>query len=156
MDNTANKNSTFKTIQFIYLSFMFAVVSFSVVAYFLIENQIFTIDNSDIFTIVVPIVAISSIFLSNWLYQKTVCKSTKTDDLRSKLATYQTATIIKGAILESAALLATVATFVSGNVAFLIVTFIVVIIMYVKFPKKEKFKEEVKLSFEEKSEFDKM
>ena len=153
MENSGNKYGIFKTIQIIYGAFILAVIVFSGVVFYGIEPQTFNLNVNDPFTIVVPIVAISSIFLSNILYQKMLEKIPTTSGLQSKLAHYQTATIVKGAVLESSALLTTVAAFVTNTISFLLIT---VIVMYLKFPKKEKFKEEVKLTFKEKSELDRL
>lgn len=156
MSNSVDQKITFKTIQIIYGVFILAVIVFSGVVFYGIEPQTFNLNTNDPFTIVVPVVAISSIFLSNILYQKMLEKIPTTSGLQSKLAHYQTSTIVKGAVLESSALLATVAAFVTNTISFLLITVIIVIVMYLKFPKKEKFNEEVKLTFEEKSELDRL
>lgn len=156
MDNTTDQKGIFKTIQIIYGALIGGIAVFTIVVFTLIDNPTYEIDSNDIFTIVVPLFAIGGVFLSNFLYQSFINKIPRTASLNSKLVQYQTATLIKGACLEAPALLAVVATFLSGNIIFLGIALLLVVFMYLKFPKREKFKEEVKLSFEEKSEFDRM
>lgn len=156
MDNNTQQNASFKTIQIIYGALIFGIVVFTIVVFTMVEIPNYIIDLKDIYTIVVPITAVGGVFLSNFLYQNFINKISASDLLSSKLAQYQTATLIKGACLEAPALLAVVATFLSNNIVFLFIAMLLVAVMYLKFPKKEKFAAEVKLSFEEKSEFDKL
>lgn len=156
MDNSAQQSGIFKTIQTIYGALIFGIIVFIIVVFTLAENPNYTIDSKDIFTIVVPIAAIGGILLSNFLYQSSINKISPSDSLSSKLNQYQTATLIKASCLEGPALLAVVASFQSNNITFLGIAMLLVVIMYLKFPKKEKFVAEVKLSFEEKSEFDRL
>lgn len=156
MNNSTQQNTNFKAIQIIYGALMVGIMVFTIVVFTLVDNPSYTINVRDIFTVVVPIAAVCGVFLSNYLYQSAINKISSKDALSSKLNQYQTATIIKGACLEAPALLAVVSTFLSGNITFLFIAMLLVILMYIKFPKKENFKEEVKLSFEEKSEFDRL
>ncbi|MDY7393637.1 hypothetical protein UMM65_00135 [Aureibaculum sp. 2210JD6-5] len=156
MDNNTQQNSVFKTIQLIYGALIAGIAVFTIVVFTLVENMTYSLDVNDIFTIVVPITAVGGVLLSNFLYKSFINKISSNDSLSLKLAQYQTATLIKGACLEGSALLAVVATFLTNNITFLLVSLLLIVIMYLKFPKKEKFKEEVKLTFEEKSEFDRL
>ncbi|WP_117883281.1 hypothetical protein [Aureibaculum luteum] len=154
MDNSAQQNGIFKTLQIIYGALIAGIVVFSVVAFILIDTPVYDIDITNIFTIVVPIMAVGSIFFSDSVYQSMVKRISPNNTLNSKLAQYQIATIVKGAWLEAPALIAIVAAFQSNNIIFLFVSILMAVIMYLKFPKKEIFKQEVKLSFEEKTKFD--
>ena len=156
MDNRAQQNGIFKTLQIIYGALIAGIVVFSVVAFILIDTPVYDIDITNIFTIVVPIMAVGSIFFSDSVYQSMVKRISPNNTLNSKLAQYQTATIVKGAWLEAPAFIAIVAAFQSNNIIFLFVSVLMAVIMYLKFPKKEIFKQEVKLSFEEKTEFDRL
>ena len=53
-------------------------------------------------------------------------------------------------------MLAIVATFLSENLSFLGITALLVLLMYLKFPTKDKFVNEVTLSMKEKSEFNRL
>ncbi len=153
MDNGTQQNSVFKTIQIIYGAFVLGIILFSIFTYFSI-NPTFSIYTNDIFMVVVPVTALGGIVLSKFLYSSLINKISSNDDLSSKLAQYQSATLIKGACLEGPALLSIMATFITENSLFLLLALMLVGVMYLKFPKKEKFKEEIVLSFEEKTEFD--
>ena len=156
MDNNTQQHGIFKTIQIIYGALIAGIAVFTIVVFTMVENPNYTLDLEDIFTIVVPIAAIGGVFLSNFLYQSFINKISPSDSLSSKLTQYQTATLVKGACLEGPALLAVVATYITNNITFLLISLLLIVIMYLKFPKKEKFKEEVKLTFEEKSELDRL
>jgi len=146
----------FRTMQIIYGSFMLGILAFSLFAYFSMDNLVYEIDMDDVFTFIVPFLALSGVFISPILYKSTIRKIQSTDTLQTKIATYQSATIIKGAMLEAPALLAVVAAFLANNGVFLIIVALLLIIMYLRFPSQEKFENEVDLSMEEKSKIDKL
>tara|TARA_R110002073_G_scaffold72537_1_gene177118 strand:+ start:80893 stop:81366 length:474 start_codon:yes stop_codon:yes gene_type:complete len=153
---TTNYAATFKVTQTIYGAFIFGIIAFSVVVFGILKSTTFAIDVNDLFTMVVPIVALGGILLSDFLFKNQINKITTSDSLQSKLAKYQSATILKGACLEGPALLAIVATFLSENLSFLGITALLVLLMYLKFPTKDKFVNEVTLSMKEKSEFNRL
>ncbi|MET2985228.1 hypothetical protein [Aureibaculum conchae] len=156
MDNNTNQQGIFKTIQIIYGALILGITVFTIVVFVMVENPNYALNFEDIFTIIVPIAAVGGVFLSNFLYQSFTNKISPNDSLNSKLTQYQTATLAKGACLEGPALLAVVATYLTNNITFLLIAMLLIVVMYLKFPKKEKFKEEVKLTFEEKSELDRL
>ena len=153
---TTNYTAAFKVLQIIYGAFIFGIITFSVVVLAILKSTTFVVDLNDMFTMVVPIVALGGMFLNEFLFKKQISNITTSDSLSSKLAKYQSATLIKGACLEGPALLAIVATFLSENLTFLGITALLVLVMYLKFPTKDKFMNEVTLNMNEKSEFNRL
>ena len=156
MEQSSSTKTSFKTIQIIYTALMLGIFTFAVAVYAFAENHAFATDTSDVFIIILPVIAIGGIHLSNVLYNKLLNKNKSNDTLSSKLAQYQTAIIVKAACLEGPAFLAIAIAYVTSNMIFLAIALLLVLVMYMTFPTKEKFKNAFKLSLEEKSEFDKL
>ena len=152
MNNLAITKSSFKTIQIIYGALIFGVLAMSVLIYSMLEDPIYKVDMSDKFFIIVPILTVIGIFLSSYLYRLNIDKIESRDSLPSKLAKYQSANIIKGAVLEASALFASVASLLTNNLLYLVFTLVLLVVMYLKLPTLLKFENEVVLDMKEKSE----
>lgn len=152
MNQSTSKSHTFKILQIIYTAFIFGVLALSVFIYFSLKNAIYQVNTDDIFTIVIPIIALSGIFMSTFVYKTMLSKIDTSDTLQAKITKYQTANIVKGALLEGPALLASVVVMLTNNLFFFVFTATMVLIMYLRFPTKVKFESEVPLTLEDKSE----
>ena len=152
MNNSGNIKSSFKTIQIIYGALIFGVLAMSVLIYSMLEDPIYKVDMSDKFFIIVPILTVIGIFLSSYLYRLNIDKIESRDSLPSKLTKYQSANIIKGAVLEASALFASVASLLTNNLLYLVFTLVLLVVMYLKLPTLLKFENEVVLDMKEKSE----
>ena len=153
MDNTNTYSAKFKTIQLIYLAFILAVLVFTIVIIFLAEKPKYFTDMNDIFIYIVPVLSITGIFMSEYLFKTNLSSITSKDDLSSKLGKYTTATLIKGSLLEAPALLAAIVSHLSNDFIYLIFTAVLLLMMYLRFPKPSKFEGEVQLTMDEKSQF---
>ncbi len=153
MSETLNKG-VFKTLQIIYSAFMFGIIVFLLVVLYQVNKLYFLINMDDIFTIIVPLMTLSGIVVSFILNNNFKKMLLPEDTLQVKLTKFQSASIIKGALLEGPALIAIVATFVSGNYFFLLFSIVLLLVMYLQFPSKQKFAQLAQLSFEEKSKLD--
>lgn len=153
--NDTLKTGAFKTLQIIYGALIMGVVAFLAIVLFLKKDDLhFAVDMDDIFTIVVPLMTLSGIAVTAILNNNFMKMIQPEDALQTKLSKYQTASIIKGALLEGPALIGVVATFLSGNYFFLLFSVALLIVMYMYFPNKERFAQAAQLSFEEKSKLD--
>ncbi|MCF6279303.1 MAG: hypothetical protein L3J14_03040 [Flavobacteriaceae bacterium] len=148
------KKAAFKILQIIYGALIMGVVAFLAIVLFLADNLHFTVDMDDVFTIIVPLMTLSGIAISVILNNNFLKMIQPEDTLQTKLSKYQTASIIGGALLEGSALIGVVATFISGNYFFLLFSVILLIVMYMYFPNKQRFAQAAQLSFEEKSKLD--
>lgn len=75
-----------------------------------------------------------SVPLGNNLYKRVIGNVSTEHPLRSKLARYQTAIILRAALIELAALLASVVCYLSGNVLLLLIVPICWVLFYFNRP----------------------
>lgn len=153
MSKTIKKNA-FKTLKIIYGALILGVVFFLIAVLFTTKNLHFAIDTADSFTMIVPIMTLSGIAISILLKNNFLKMVALEDTVQSKLTKYQTASIIKGAMLEGPAFIGIVATSVTSNYFFILFAVIAVLVMLLLFPSKQNFIEVAQLSFEEKSKLD--
>ena len=152
MKEYQNNKQPFMTIKTIYYAMMLGVIVFGAVIYYTAKTPAFNLDVNDIFIFIVPVLLVLGIFASNFIYKSLIAKIDTNLDLQTKIAQYTSATIIKGTLLELPALLAVVVASFTDNMLFLIFALLMLFVMYTKVPAKEKFEEEVPLTFNEKSE----
>ena len=95
------------------------------------------IDN--IFTFIVPMVGLTSMFASKILYTQNILKVQQTDSISEKLKKYRSFKIISWAILEGAALFSLVAFFLTANYLYVAVfIFVYGFFLFIR-PSKEGF-----------------
>lgn len=141
--NETKPQPNFKIIQIIYGSLILGVlVAFNFMSDFSTISFDFSFKD-DAFIYILPIVFIAVIFLSNFLFKKTINGITETDSLFTKITKYQTANIMRGAPLEAFAFFA-----IFTNTSFVVVA---ILIMLYYFPSKNKFENTVALSIEDKA-----
>ncbi|GAB1309380.1 hypothetical protein KH5_20630 [Urechidicola sp. KH5] len=143
-----------KAIQAIYAALIVGVVIAIVVFYFSVEQTIFVIDAANSKTILVPVGAFFGLAINNFFFNRTVNAIDKDVDLQVKLAQYQTANILRAALLEGPAFFAIFTFSNTGNIYFLMFAIALIIVMAFHFPTKEKFIDAFDLSFKEKSKLE--
>lgn len=144
--------SRLKIIQTVYTSFMLAVAVFIGVAIYTSQPMELKIDYEDSLTFIVPVLTVVGIFGGSFIYKSSLKSILSSDSLDQKLAKFSAANIVRGALLEGPALLATVGAMNGKNYYFLIFSGILLLMMYFFFPTKNHFVEQARLTFEEKSE----
>jgi hypothetical protein len=154
MDNSTTEN--FKIIKIIYGSLIIGVVVFLLFTVYTIPMRIFEYNDGSEFVFLVPLFFILGVFLSSFLFNRSISKIVKTDNLFQKLTKYQSANIMRGAPLEGAGLMAVVATFTTSNYYYLVFAVLAIVLMLMNFPSKYKFENTVELSLDEKNRFEKM
>jgi len=154
MDTKSLPKGFFKTLKIIYGSLIFGVFLFTALTYLSIKKIVPNVDGNMMFVVGIPIVSVAGILMSNLLYASILRKITSNDDLQKKLSRYLTANLLRAVFLEIPAFLSIAATFISGNVVFLFAALMMALMMYFKFPSKEKFAAEVTLNRKEKTELD--
>lgn len=155
MNKTSKASQQLKVVQIIYGALIMGVVLLSAFLFYTLETPFFKFDKNDLYTIVVPVVGICGVFVSLMVYKRLLLKITAKDNLHHKLAKFQSATIVKGALIEGPALFSSFMVTQTNNLLFYIYTAVLVIVMYLLFPTKQRFKKDVTLRLNEKSEFDK-
>jgi len=155
-NNTTPQKGFFKTLKIIYAALIVGVLIFTALTYLSIKETNTLITTNNLFVIVLPVLAASGYFLSNLLYKKILNNITSSDTLHKKMSRYLTANLLKAVCLEVPAFVSIAVTFVSGNIVFLCIALVMALLMYFKFPSKERFKSEVTLNMKEKTELDTM
>ena len=141
----------FLNIQIVNAALIAGVTIFLIVVYFFLKKAYFDYNDQSEFKFIAPIMLIISVFGSSFLFKKQTQSITKEITLQQKMIKYQTATIVRSALLEFAALIGIVATFTTSNYYFLIFTGIALVFMIFNFPTKDKFAQILNLDFDEKA-----
>ncbi len=146
--------SILKTLSLIHAACCSGLLLCAGVVFFLNGSFSSSIDSDDVFVYVVPIVAMAGYFGSAFLYKELINKLTKDQSLVQRLRQYQTANIIKYALIEGPAFLAIVAYFQSGNALFMMIAACLIAYLIFQRPTLEKLQQEIPLSLEDEKEFD--
>jgi hypothetical protein len=144
-----------RTITLIHLALAAGQVLFGVVVLSINDRIIINVrDMHDPMVYLVPLLAVTCFFLSNFLFKKALSSAIKPEStLRQKLMYYQTALIIRLALLEGPSLFGIVAFFLTGSLFFLLISaFLVCYFSYIR-PTKDNIEEVLELSYEEKELF---
>ncbi len=150
-------SSFIKTLSTIHLALMAGPFLFGAFAYFQTENSYLDYTNTeDVFMLVVPIFALSGVFMGNLLFKKIVKSSDQVKGLRSKLTRFQTASLIKYMIIEGPALIGIVAFYQTANLTYLYISGVLILFLYLLRPTKYKIEQGLRLKGEEKSQFNRL
>lgn len=155
---TANTPNKFiKTISIIHLGLMTGPVLFGFVAYSQTKNSFLDYsDTSDVFLIVVPLFALTGIFVGNLIFKQAMKSAERTEGLQTKLARYQTASLIKYALIEGPAFLGVVAFFITGNLTYLYIAGVLILYLYLLRPTKDKIERGLGLRGKERDQFNRL
>ena len=138
----------------IHLFMVLGLVVFAGFVYW--QNQDFNaeMNSGDSFIYVVPIVAAIGYFASKSVFQNLINKPVPEDALKGRLARYQTATIIKYALLEVPTILALAAYLSSGNALYLVIALCLIVYFYTQRPTRKRVLSDLQLTREEQKELD--
>ena len=143
-----------RTTSIIHFALLAGVLMFGIVMYSITENQKLELSyKGDPMFFIVPIMAIAGIFVGNYLYGNNIKGLTSKNTLREKLAGFQTASIIKYALLEGPALLGLVAFMNEGNQYFLIISILLLGWLILQRPTRDKIERDLMLEGTLKNEF---
>lgn len=146
--------SFIQRITIIYLALIIGQLLFAGVSYSIVETNFLSFDfGSDVFVMLVPALAVGGAFASNFIYNKKIDELTSLESLNNKLIGYQTACIIRYALLEGPALLGIVTYMQTGNLFFLIIAGALIVYFITLRPTKEKIEMDLNFSFEQKTAF---
>ncbi|MCB9175023.1 MAG: hypothetical protein H6589_10480 [Flavobacteriales bacterium] len=149
--------SFIQRITIIHLALIIGLLLFAGVTYSTVETNVLVFDfDSNFFTVIVPAMAISMAFASNFIFTKKVNELSNVSLLKDKLMGYQTASIIRFALLEGPAMFSIVIYMLTGNLLFLIMAGVLIVYFITIRPTKEKIEMELNLNFEHKATFNQM
>ncbi|KAB7529378.1 hypothetical protein F8C76_16265 [Flagellimonas olearia] len=147
-------NSFIKTLSFLHMGIMAGPVILGIFFYTQVQNSHLDFsDSGDAFLAIIPLIAITGIFLGGFIFNKMIRSIPKDLDLRQKLARFQTASIIKYAFLEGPALFGIVIFHNTQNLAYLIIAAFLIFYLFLQRPTRDKVERHLDLRGEEKSKF---
>ncbi len=156
-NNRFTSGGFLKIMSFLHLGIAATPIILGILFYTQSQGAQMNFDTSgDMFMAIVPVVAIGSIFLGDLIFKKMLGSLPKGSSLRDKLAKFQTASIIKFALLEGAALFAIVIFSNTQNLTYLIIGAFLIFYLLLQRPTKDKIERILDLRGEEKAEFNQM
>jgi hypothetical protein len=146
-----------KIMSFLHLGIAATPIILGILFYTQSQGAQMNFDTSgDMLMAIVPVVAIGSIFLGDFVFKKMLNGLSKDSSLRDKLAKFQTASMIKYALLEGAALFAIVIFSNTQNLSYLIIGAFLIFFLLLQRPTKDKIERFLDLRGEEKAKFDQL
>lgn len=146
-----------KIMSFLHLGIAATPIVLGILFYTQSKGAQLNFDNSgDMFIAIVPVIAIGSIFIGDFIFRKTLGSLPKNTSLRDKLAKFQTTSMIKYALLEGAALFAIVIFSNTQNLTYLIIGAFLIFYLLLQRPTKDKIERILELKGEEKAKFDQL
>lgn len=142
--------SKLKTLQIIHIAFCIAVFNFALIAFFLVKDSVYLnlkLEQPTPLFPQFPIIAVLAVFTASFLFKKQLSSLTDAPSLDEKITKFQTAFLIRSAILEGAALMNTVAFLMTSNSAFLLATAIPFLFLLISRPTKQQIIAELNLSY---------
>lgn len=141
-----NKNSSIQVNYFVTLNIIFFALFSGQVIYFFVALYLIQSGNineyggmNTIFMFITPIVVLSSILVSKFIYTKQITMFDKSLPIENKLVSYRTANIIRLALLEGANIFNTSILIITANYFFAALFVIIIILFFFNRPNKEKF-----------------
>lgn len=146
-----------KTLSIIHLGMLMGPVAFGVVMYSQAKNSTLNFsDTSDVFLMVVPIFALSGIFVGNLLFNRMLQAAKKEEGLAPKLMRFQTASLIRFALTEGPAFLGIIAFHQTENLTYLYIAGVLLLYLYLLRPTKDKIERGLALRGKERDQFNRM
>ncbi|MEN8125479.1 MAG: hypothetical protein ABFR32_10155 [Bacteroidota bacterium] len=160
MENNNNilpsPKKSIQILSIIHLVLSLGIIFFGTIVYLQVSETNFDISKTDdTFFYLVPILAIGGIWVSNFLFNQKINEIPKNTTLIEKLAAYQTASIIKYALLEGPAFLGIIAFMEDGNLLYLLISGLLVLYLFYQKPTKDKIEIDLNLSEEQKYQLNK-
>ncbi len=143
-----------RTIQVIHSSLMAGLILFGAVVVFLLTSGSQQVNEGlDMMVYIPPVLFVMAYFAANTLFNTFIKKAREGNlELQQKFAPYQTAHIIRLALMEGTGLFATVVTMITGVYYVMIVLLLVLLFFASKFPTVLRMEEEMGLTPEEKEQ----
>jgi len=146
----------FKKITIIYGALIAGVSFFLFFAVTLFGISDFNTNDKTIFSYLVPTGLIIAFLLSGFFYKKGVNNIDESDELSLKITKYLTINILRAAPLEAAGILSIAASFMTSNKYYLLFAILAILLMVFYFPTKNRFMQDVNLTFDDKSKLNEL
>lgn len=136
-----------RTLSIVHRALLLGLLMFSlVVSYMLKDVWHFSYnDFSDVFLLVIPILAVVSTFLGSWLYTKKLNKARNSTVERDALKLYCEGHLMRAALCHGVALFALLAFLLTQNAVHLVIAAIMTLLLLSFRPSREKMERELEL-----------
>jgi len=109
-------------------------------------------DTQDVFFFVAPLLAFGGIIAGFFLFKQLTARLSEKNDLQSKVAGYQAAFITRSALLEGPSLFSIVVFMLSGNLFYLFISVLLMLILLQSRPTANRIAEDLQLDYDDKAE----
>ncbi len=143
-----------KKISIIHFAIIAGPLGFALVSYFNAEKTIMELTNPDNpYQFIIPISAITGYLFGNILFNQQIKKISSEKPISEKLQIYQTGFVFKLIALEANAIFGIIAFLENGNLFFLYISSILILLMILQKPNKQKIEAVLNLTIKQRSEF---
>lgn len=153
--NQQSSRQYLMSLVIIFGALLFAQVLFIGLVYFLFTSENRTPDTAtdSLFQIIVPIVAVMNVGLSYFIPKRIIqaVQSKENQSLMTKLGAFRTALLIRCAFLESVSLFGSISYVLTGNLMYLGIAGLMVILFTTFVPTSQRVEDELQLSYQEKA-----
>ncbi|MEJ7693924.1 hypothetical protein [Daejeonella sp.] len=152
---TTSADSYLKTLKLMYVAFLSSQVLFIVAVLISQKNAYFSLqDEGNVYLYIAPFLAVAGFLGGKTIFQNQLADIAGKASLKEKLAAYSSAFLVRVAFMEAPTLFATIAFFLTGNLACLAVAALMILYFLTLSPGREKVEEDLELSFQEKAVWD--
>lgn len=151
-NQNATPASSLKGINVIFFGLLFGMVSMGSIIYVINPTENFDFNFKNPLLIIMMVVIIAGVFASGFLYNTLKSKIETKDSLQDKIAKIQQALIIKFALIEGPALLGIILFLVESNLAFLMLSVLMILYFVTLKPSKNKLADDMNLTSQERRE----
>ncbi len=138
-------STQFSQLRLIWIALIAGQVLFILVTVFMVQPPVADLPPFPLEWLV-PLLSLSTWLISEWIYQKLVGQAVEKPQLAERLASYRTALLIRGALLESGGLFATVMFLITHTTWVLAFAALPIVFMIVKIPNLTNVESELSLS----------
>jgi len=144
-------NEHFNITFIIFLALLTGMILVFAVSIWLVQSDEFVpnTDMDNLFQIIIPLLGLTAMFISRYLYNKQVMKYDKSSDLISKLNFYRTFKIISFALIEGAGFFTIIGFMITENYLYVFVFVFLIGFLFMIRPSREGFVSDFKISGDE-------
>ncbi len=145
----------FRALKIVHFALTMGQVLFGIISFVVVTKNGTTIADeflTQALFIIVPIFIIGAFIASIALFKKRIETVKTRNNLVEKMAEYRVAIILKLAPLEGGSFLSIIAYFITGNIIFLSISALIILMFVLNQPTKEKAIADLELNFDEEKE----
>lgn len=151
-DRKITSKQYFKTLKLIHILLIVGVVLFASLVSFLLsgEDMYMHFDpEANTYYVIIAAFGLIAVFGGDFVFRNMLKKARIQPSLPAKMMLYQSANIIRFALLEGVALFGVIATMLTLSVWFLVISAILLVLLVMHFPNQDKAIKELNLNIEE-------